>query len=207
MKDLRKYNQLPANSKPMESAAERQAGMLENLVKPMNSNGLPRRATRERSEAGQSFPKSFENIVKPTLLTNPASQQMQWGPAGAPSALRGPESAAKAHVENHWKTKENQGSREVPLGYLRGRPAPHQRGMIPGHSFPKVIQNSGKQTFLRNPATQQIQWGRAGSRARYADPTPLQRRMAKTLGKTKAYEGSPDVFQITVGFPGTSITP
>ena len=43
--------------------------------------------------------------------------------------------------------------------------------------------------FLTKPATQQIQWGRAGPRVHYADPRALQRRTSKTIGKTKENEG------------------
>ncbi len=63
------------------------------------------------------------------------------GPSGAPSALRGPQCFAKAHVENPW---ENIGERrflEVPLCYVRDG--------IRGEQFPdifeqKTLQNSGK---------------------------------------------------------------
>ena len=43
--------------------------------------------------------------------------------------------------------------------------------------------------FLTKPATQQIQWGRAGPRVHYADPCVLLRRTSETIGKTKENEG------------------
>ena len=43
--------------------------------------------------------------------------------------------------------------------------------------------------FLTKPATQQIQWGRAGPRVHNADSCALLRRTSKAIGKTKENEG------------------
>ena len=96
------------------------------------------------------------------------------GPSGAPSALRGPQCFAKAHVENPWENKGERRFLEVPLCYVRdGIRGEH----IPVIINQKTIQNSEKQANLEKPAPQQIQWGRAGPRARHADTSPLQGRM------------------------------
>ena len=58
------------------------------------------------------------------------------------------------------------------------------------HLTKKLSKTVEKQVNLAKPAPQQIQRGRAGPRARYADPSLLQRRMSKTLGKTKGNGGS-----------------
>ena len=54
----------------------------------------------------------------------------------------------------------------------------------------KTFRNSGKQVNQAKPVPQQIQRGRAGPRARHADPSLLQRRTSKTLGETKENKGS-----------------
>ena len=40
-------------------------------------------------------------------------------PNGATGAPRGPQSSAKAHVENYWENKGKQKFLEVPLCYVR----------------------------------------------------------------------------------------
>ena len=77
------------------------------------------------------------------------------------------------------KTLENcVKSNRLPRRPTRKRP-------VAGNGFPKNLQNIGKHAFLTKTATQQIQWGRAGPRVHYADPSSLRRRMSKILGETK----------------------
>ena len=49
--------------------------------------------------------------------TNVAANPM--GPSGAPSALRGPQCFAKAHIENPWENKGERRFLQVPLCYVR----------------------------------------------------------------------------------------
>ncbi len=100
--------------------------------------GAPRRGGPARDIFNK---KTLQNSGKTSESgeTNVAANPM--GPSGAPSALRGPQCFAKAHVENPW---ENIGERrflEVPLCYVRDG--------IRGEQFPdifeqKTLQNSGK---------------------------------------------------------------
>ena len=97
-----------------------------------------------------------------------------------------------------------------------------QRGLNTGNGFPKTVQKQWKfMNFWQKPATQQIQWGHL-LRDLFEfcilfQPTgtwgPAKRACVKPLGKQRetqvspeAPEDPPDVFQITAGFPGTSIT-
>ena len=103
--------------------------------------------------------------------------------------------------------------------------------MVPEGDLPRsyLTENASKtlekQTFLANPATQQIRMG-AGAPLRCLMDAPathwrgstsgkVPQNRSKNVGKTNTFgdprfatnEGSLDVFQITAVFPGTSITP
>ena len=75
------------------------------------------------------------------------------GPNGTPSALRGPQSPAKAHVENPWGNKGFVRSLEVPVCYVREG---IRGGRLPV-TVNKIIQTvvktstSGKSRYPANP--------------------------------------------------------
>ena len=96
---------------PLESAAERPAGMLENLVKSVNSDRLTRRPTRKRLVSGQIYPEIVKKLVKTSIFDKTRYPANPMGPSGAPSARCGPQSSAKAHVEN---PLENKGKPRFP---------------------------------------------------------------------------------------------
>ena len=48
------YKKCAANCKPMDSAAERPAGILKTIVKQTESNVVPRRATQKRPDSGHN---------------------------------------------------------------------------------------------------------------------------------------------------------
>ena len=76
------------------------------------------------------------------------------GPSAAPSALRGPQSFAKAHVENPWENKGERRFLEVPLCYVRDG---IRGGLIPviinQKPFKNVVKTSesGKSRYPANP--------------------------------------------------------
>ena len=57
-------------------------------------------------------------------------------------------------------------------------------------SFSGIVQTWEKQANLTKTTSQQIRWRQAGPRGRHAGTKLLQRRIAKTLGKTKGNHGS-----------------
>ena len=122
------------------------------------------------------------------------------------------------------KTKENEGFPGGAAMLPEGGPAHHLEGRFPDTANQKAFRIMGKQTLLKNPATQQIRVG-AGSPLRCLSGAPathwrgstldkVSQNPFKIIGKTNTFddprfatnEGSPGVFQITAGLPGTSIT-
>ena len=67
--------------------------------------------------------------------------------------------------------------------------APRGRGRSPETVFQKSIKTVEIHAFLTKPATQQIQWGRAGPRVHNADSCALLRHTSETIVKTKENEG------------------
>ena len=118
--------------------------------------------------------KPFKNVVKTKVSEKTRSLANPMGPSGAPSALRGPQCFAKAHVEIPWENKGYRRFLEVPLCYVRDGIRGEQ---IPVTFNQKTFQTVEKQANLEKPASQQIPWGRARPRARHADTSPLQGRM------------------------------
>ena len=121
----------------------------------MRCPGAPRRSGR----APATINKTFKTLLKQANLANPATQQIQWGRAGAPSAPRGPQSSAKAHVENPWENKGKRKFLEVPLCYardgVRGEQIP---ATINQKSFKNVVKTSksGKSRYAANPMRQNV---------------------------------------------------
>ena len=122
------------------------------------------------------------------------------------------------------KTKENEGFSGGAAMLPEGGPAHHFGGRFSGEVTQKCFKIIGKQTLLKNSATQQIRVG-AGSPLRCLSGAPathcrgttldkVSQNPFKIIGKTNTFddprfaknEGSPEVFQITAGLPGTSIT-
>ena len=119
------------------------------------------------------------------------------------------------------KTKENEG---LLCGF--GMPPWDVREWIRGDRIPVTVSQKPFKTveihaFLAKPATQQIQWGHllrdlfefcilfqptgTWGPAKRACAKPLENQR-ETQVSPEAPEDPPDVFQITAGFPGTSIT-
>ena len=66
-----------------------------------------RTKTGKRKETVSKEP--FENVVKTKVSEKTRSLANPMGPSGAPSALRGSQSSAKAHIEKRCKNKGNEG--------------------------------------------------------------------------------------------------
>ena len=71
--------------------------------------------------------------------------------------------------------------------------APHAQAACLRKLFPGNRSKNVGETRIsaKEPATQQLQWGRAGPRVHYADPSPLRGRMSGILGKNKGNQCTP----------------
>ena len=109
----RDIQEIPSKLQPTESAAERLAGMLENLVKQTKSNRLPRRPTKKRPVSGHGHPEIVQKRCKNKGFSENSLRSKSNG-AICPGTTLDPLSFSNrpqpgppqsAHAQNHWKSK------------------------------------------------------------------------------------------------------
>ena len=125
--------------------------------------------------------KPSKTFVKPSLLANPALQQIRSGPAGPRVRFAEPGSPQERIRENLGKPKENEGSRKAPMCFRRGVLIAMWKWTNAGHSFPKIIKNLcktntfGEYRFTANPIR----------------PSGAQRALPCTGSLARAHAGGP----------------